>query len=96
MSVKGGGGVPPKSVTFFLANILSVKGGGGTPLTDKTRKVVFAPAANCLVGKKHLQEKLNVGFHAHFKHLRGLGFILKSNVSKVQHKKKCNREDSNM
>ena len=41
MSVKGGGGVPPKSVTFFLAKILSVKGGGGTPLTDKIRKVVF-------------------------------------------------------
>ena len=40
MSVKGGGGVPPKSVTFFLAKILSVKG-GGTPLTDKIRKVVF-------------------------------------------------------
>ena len=31
MSVKGGGGVPPKSVTFFLAKILSVKGGGGYP-----------------------------------------------------------------
>ena len=43
MSVKGGGGVPPKSVTFFLAKILSVKGGGGTPLTDKIRKVVFDP-----------------------------------------------------
>ena len=41
MSVKGGGGVPPKSVTFFLAKILSVKGGGGTPLTDKIRKLVF-------------------------------------------------------
>ena len=41
MSVKGEGGVPPKSVTFFLAKILSVKGGGGTPLTDKIRKVVF-------------------------------------------------------
>ena len=31
MSVKGGGGVPPKSVTFFLAKILSVKGGGVPP-----------------------------------------------------------------
>ena len=31
MSVKGGGGVPPKSVTFFLAKILSVKGGGYPP-----------------------------------------------------------------
>jgi len=43
MSVKGEGGVPPKSVTFFLPKILSVKGGGGggTPLTDKIRKVVF-------------------------------------------------------
>jgi len=40
MSVKGEGGVPPKSVTFFLAKILSVKG-GGTPLTNKIRKVVF-------------------------------------------------------
>ena len=41
MSVKGGGGVPPESVTFFLEKILSVKGGGGTPLTDKIRKVEF-------------------------------------------------------
>ena len=28
---KGGGGVPPKSVTFILAKILSVKGGGYPP-----------------------------------------------------------------
>ena len=49
MSVKGeGGGVPPKSVTFFLAKILSVKGGGGTPLTDKIRKVVFEVLPNAL------------------------------------------------
>ena len=40
MSVKGGRGVPPKSVTFFCAKILFVNG-GGTPLTDKIRKVVF-------------------------------------------------------
>ena len=39
-SVKGGRGVPPKSVTPFLPKILSKKG-GGTPLTDKIRKVVF-------------------------------------------------------
>ena len=45
MSVKGGGVVPPKSVTFFLAKILSVKG-GGTPLTDKIRKVVFEVLPN--------------------------------------------------
>ena len=31
LSVKGGGGVPPKSVTPFLPKILSVKGGRGVP-----------------------------------------------------------------
>ena len=31
LSVKGGGGVPPKSITPFLPKILSVKGGGGVP-----------------------------------------------------------------
>ena len=40
-SVKGGSGVPPKSVTPFLPKKLSRKGRGGTPLTDKIRKVVI-------------------------------------------------------
>ena len=33
----GGGGVPPKSITFFLAKILSVKG-GVPPLRTKSAK----------------------------------------------------------
>ena len=43
MSVKGEGGYPPQSVTFFFAKKLSVKGGVGTPLTDKIRNVIFDP-----------------------------------------------------
>ena len=54
MSVKGEGGVPPKSVTFFGENFVQ-KGGGGTPLTDKIRKVVFDPFPwtknKCFLGK---------------------------------------------
>ena len=38
MSVKGGMGVPPKSVTPFLTKFLSVKGGGVPPLRTKFAK----------------------------------------------------------
>ena len=59
LSVKGGGGVPPKSVTFFLAKILSVKG-GGTPLTDKIRKVVFEVFPNVLTDSLLVQYSYKV------------------------------------
>ena len=41
MSVKGGGGVPPKSVTFFLAKILSVKGGGYPPYGQNPQSSIW-------------------------------------------------------
>ena len=66
MSVKGGGGVPPKSVTFFLAKILSVKG-GGTPLTDKIRKVVFEVLPKIWLQKKH--KCINIGAQSFVKKL---------------------------
>ena len=42
MSVKGEGGVPPKSAIFFGKNFVR-KGGGVPPLRTKIRKVVFDP-----------------------------------------------------
>ena len=42
MSVKGGGGVPPKSVTFFLAKILSVKGEGYPPYGQNPQSSIWS------------------------------------------------------
>ena len=48
LSVKGGG-VPPKSVTHFLAKILSVKGEGGVPPISVTQ---FLDQKRCFWGQK--------------------------------------------
>ena len=59
MSVKGGRGVPPKSVIFFGKNFVR-KGGGGTPLADKIRKVVFDPFPKIILWNAFVRRRVSI------------------------------------